>query len=286
MPSSIPKIMRFYWSGCAMSWLRYMSIYSFSKLHPDWDVRLYLLGRHGYDVPKYWESGHQDFQGYHGPDWTLKAIDLPNVTIHHEIPHAGHERCDPVHCRDVWGWRMLARNAGFVSDMDILYVQSIDSLRRWCGDSQHLMCWMNGHLSMGLLASTGGGSMFADVAEIAESITAPSDFQSCGVQAVYSLLSESSEWKAGFNYRQAMSLRYPKLRIANLPASLFYPIDCTDIRALWNLPQALPYGELGLHWYAGAQQSQYVNRIVTPANWQKHYPDSIVLQEADRIASL
>ena len=34
--------MFFYWGGSSLSWMRYMSIYSFRKLNPDWEVILYI----------------------------------------------------------------------------------------------------------------------------------------------------------------------------------------------------------------------------------------------------
>lgn len=39
---NIPKIASFFWGGGPLSWLRYMTFWSFRKLHPDWEMRLYL----------------------------------------------------------------------------------------------------------------------------------------------------------------------------------------------------------------------------------------------------
>ena len=39
--SKIPKIAHFYWGSQKLSFLRYMSLHSFKKCNPDWEVRLY-----------------------------------------------------------------------------------------------------------------------------------------------------------------------------------------------------------------------------------------------------
>ena len=38
----INKTMTFFWSGEKLSWLRYMTLYSFRKLNPDWVMELHL----------------------------------------------------------------------------------------------------------------------------------------------------------------------------------------------------------------------------------------------------
>ena len=39
---AIPKRIFFYWGGSDMSWMRYMTLYSFRKMNPDWEVILYV----------------------------------------------------------------------------------------------------------------------------------------------------------------------------------------------------------------------------------------------------
>ena len=38
----IPKIAHFYWGNEILPFLRYITIYSFSILNPDWEIKLYL----------------------------------------------------------------------------------------------------------------------------------------------------------------------------------------------------------------------------------------------------
>ena len=49
--------MYFYWGGSAMSWMRYMTLYSFRKMNPDWEMVLCLAS---VDVDR-WVHRKQDF---------------------------------------------------------------------------------------------------------------------------------------------------------------------------------------------------------------------------------
>jgi len=61
----IPKRMFFYWSGNDLSWMRYMTLYSFRKMNPNWEIILYLSDN--VNKIKTWNSGEeQDFLNYTG----------------------------------------------------------------------------------------------------------------------------------------------------------------------------------------------------------------------------
>ena len=71
----IPKRIFFYWSGHNLSWMRYMTLFSFRKLNPDWDIILYLSDNT--NTTKTWKGvEEQDFSNYKGHNYFNKLEEL------------------------------------------------------------------------------------------------------------------------------------------------------------------------------------------------------------------
>ena len=60
--TNIPKIVHFYWGNEKLSYLRYMSVYSFRKLNPDWKIKIHVPGALSMIAPT-WGSNEQKNAG-------------------------------------------------------------------------------------------------------------------------------------------------------------------------------------------------------------------------------
>ena len=118
------KTMTFFWSGEKLSWLRYMTLYSFRKLNPDWVMELYL-SKTVKNLDEKWATREvQDNFSSISEDNIDKIYDLDINVIEH-IPQ---RHIHPAHNSDLFQWSWLGENSGFYSDMDILFIRPIDDL--------------------------------------------------------------------------------------------------------------------------------------------------------------
>ena len=124
----IPKRMFFYWSGNNLSWMRYMTLYSFRKFNPDWEIVLYLSDNN--NTVKTWNSPEeQDFINYKGINYLDKITEL-NIKIEKVIfldpNNSKYVGLSPVHESDLFRYYQLYTNGGFYCDMDVLFFRPID----------------------------------------------------------------------------------------------------------------------------------------------------------------
>lgn len=271
--AKIPKRIFFYWANDKMSWLRYMSLSSFRKLNPDWEIVLYVSKQRIYK--KSWnELNSQDFFTFQGKDYT-KEIEKLNVKI------IDWELNDPLantmassHKSNFLKWSELDLNGGIFSDLDILYLRPMDDLYEKIKDYDGLVC-QNGWFSIGFLASKIGNDFFKDVYKQALRTYSPKNYQSAGVESVFNSL--------GCVESQALNsiqTKYKNLNFYNLPFHIIYPFINGDIHvSLKNIMRigynddilnTLPKDTVGFHWYAGFPLSQELNNLLTGDNYKEY----------------
>jgi hypothetical protein len=124
---NIPKRISFFWSGGALSWMRYMTFWSFRLQNPDWEIHLYLATECQHK--KTWTTGEvQDFdadgQPYAGQNYLPELTKL-GVKVSPWIPPADCKSMSPVHLADVCRWGVLSKFGGWFADTDILWVDSM-----------------------------------------------------------------------------------------------------------------------------------------------------------------
>ena len=110
--SKVAKRISFFWGNTTMSWLRYMTLWTFRKLNPDWEMRLFVCNQQRSD--KYWESpNQQDFFRYKGPDHSDKLVDIPGLKIGPwEVAEPHLRKFGPSHKSTFFKWELLARESG------------------------------------------------------------------------------------------------------------------------------------------------------------------------------
>jgi len=124
--NKIPKIVHFYWGNEKLSYLRYLSIYSFRKLNPDWKIKIHIP-KNLSSISPTWHSDEQKNLSITRDYWL--EIEKLNVEIIVQPPlddfdNDAHE----VHKSDFFRWKLLSNEGGVWSDIDILYINPMDNL--------------------------------------------------------------------------------------------------------------------------------------------------------------
>ena len=270
------KTISFFWGNERMSWLRYMTLASFRRLNPDWQMRLFVCKQQRDD--KHWvDLNQQDFFTYTGPDYTPRLQNLDNFEIiPWEIEFDHLKDAGPSHKSNWFKWQFLANQSGIYADMDILFVRPIDTWFEEIKDKDIAICYHKSdrfeHFSIGLMASSGIGDFFNRV--YAESLAGyvPTMYQGAGVIAIYNLLGLSPD--TGGHWKKLISL-YPHLKLVNFDQAYVYPWNYRQISDLTErIHKSLPAKTIGIHWFAGNALSQKINNELTPQTVTK-YPCTI-----------
>jgi hypothetical protein len=120
--TNIPKIMHVYWGNKILPFLRYMTIYSFYKLNPDWKIILHIPNESSEGKIETPVTYRNDIKNY----WD-KLKDIPTLTIH-TVDFGDCNKISEVHKSDLLRWQLLGSIGGIWSDMDLLYFRPITKL--------------------------------------------------------------------------------------------------------------------------------------------------------------
>jgi hypothetical protein len=253
----VPKKIFFYWGSPVMSWLRYMTLYSFRKLNPDWEMELHVSNIDKKN--KYWYTFEcQDFHSYKGKNY-LSEVEKLGVKIK-ECP-VFVDGAGPSHNSNFFKWNELATNGGIYADMDYLFVKPIEefynSIKKFRTGISYSKDWAwgthGGHYSISFMFSNGNNSFFKDVYNADLEYYDLDRYQGAGVEPLYLMLERGSGMTPYID-----GLYY-------IPMNVAYPWRCKEQKDLFNLCHTkLPEETIGIHWYAGHPEAQKFNNEINP----------------------
>lgn len=253
----IPKRITFFWADTPMSWMRWMTLASFRYYNPGWPI--YLASAQC--TKRAWKSKELDDQEYCGEDYRnrLDQLNIERVTWNPPISNL-----PPAHACDLYEWSWLSKIGGFYSDMDILYIRSIDSLYELIKDSDAMFCKAGRDLAIGLLAASEDCTLFDAILKEALKSVKPSTYQGAGTEAVYRV---AGVWPVNLNKDPGVSgraikqlrLLFPALKICEIPGKTVYPYIWTTADRLYDRVEEFSTETVGIHWYGGLKSSQKLN---------------------------
>jgi len=262
----IPKIMRFYWGGEKLSFLRYMTFKSFTELNSGWRSILY--------VPKVLFTGknpwntHEQSQRYNGFDYMreidslrieIKEIDMSDIGVDNDIPE--------VHKSDFFRLHILGEEGGFWSDSDIVYFKPIDNLsinQKINQDRKSIFC-IHGKPcpfhSIGLIGSSINNPCFKYLFDLAKEVYKPFMYESVG----------SVMMSRVFPNTEHIKKRFPRANPINLPMHDVYLYDSGNIPTLYKEEpkmKEIKEKSIGCHWYGGHPMSTKFENEINEFNFK------------------
>ena len=254
----VSKHIYFFWGNSVMSWMRYMTLYSFCKFNPEWDITLYL-SKHDVNNKTWRMKNIQDFFSYKGENYIDKIHDL-GITV--EVTEE-YRDMTPSHASNFFKWDILANSGGIYADMDILWVKPFDDFYDSFKDYDVAICQTD-MVSIGLLGSS-GNKFFGDILENTFKNYNKSRYQSAGVESIYDLYNcdHGDVFKEGIN-------SYPYLKFFNIPMEVVYPFSSKQTDMVFGGDGELSRATIGYHWYAGHPTAQKYNNILTGENYKEY----------------
>jgi len=268
MANSIPKRIFFYWGGDKLSWLRYMTLYSFRKFNPDWEINLYTYRNPiKYKPWNTWEE--QDFFKYHGNDYFPLLANLDIKEIYWDYGKYGRSlEIGENHKSNILRWEQLSGNGGVHSDMDILYIKPIDLFYNKMNEFDMTVCYTT-YWSIGLLSYKEKNRFFADVLHNGLVRVNAVEYQSSGVVNIKDMLVKK-DLENGADL-ESVKRNYPELSVYNFDFDVIYPWTFTESHEIFlKEHKTLKDTTIGIHWFGGNPTSQDTNNKLNHVNYMDY----------------
>lgn len=259
---NIPKIAHFYWGEKTLPYLRYLTIQSFHAYNPDWEIRFYYpkYRKHG----KSWKTHEHKYDINISKDYTslLKKIPMKNIEIDFDLINISNELSE-VHKSDYLRWHLLAEVGGLWSDMDIIYIDSMNNMHINIKNNRNVNSVICYHLpwkhSIGFLLSSNNSALYDDLKKAAYK----RKYDSTDYQTVGSLLMNPT-----VKSLEEANQKYPN--VANVSMDTVYSYNTFLIRVMLD-SKNLAYitkNTIGLHWYAGHPKAGVVVSTLNESNYK------------------
>ena len=241
----IPKTMFFYWGGEKLSYLRLLSIHSFHKLNPEWDIKIYVPSSLSKKIT--WGTKEQSGK-YTGEDYLLKSnynvipFDFTAIGISNDTPE--------VYKSDLLRYYLLYKYGGFFSDTDIIYFKPMEVPE----DCDTIVCYHR-HFSIGLVGSCKENIIYGTLLHLGrQDLDSKRNYQAVGTKLFRNL-----------TLPKLIEL-YPELKFHNLPMDVVYPVLSDKLEKIFenNKNYTFPDESIGLHWFGGSPESRVWENKITP----------------------
>ena len=249
-----------------MSWMRYMTLYSFRKMNPNWEIILCLSQSNACTTK--WPGEH-DFLSYKGANYFHKIKELNIIIEPVKFPDDFNAIIkSPVHESDLYRYYKLYNDGGFYSDTDVLYFRSMDNIHNEiAGCGANIVLFSHPHYTaIGFLAAEKDNAFYKDLMMSALNTVDIDACQAYGTDLFYNFFGQHS-------VGDAIKSRYSEAIVFVIPRYLVYHLDSWDIERAFSSSidmRGFDTKSIGYHWYGGAPIAQKFNNIMTENNYMNY----------------
>ena len=264
------KEIYFYWGNQPMSFMRYMTIKSFSHFNPEWNINL-IINSVEKKVHDWGTAEKQDDKFYTGPDYRLKLFEIKrlNILSLENILKLKIENISNIHLKDILNWYLLSSRSCVVADMDILFCESIEKTKGIDWDANVNICnydFFNNYMPISMIVSRltekGKNPFFEEVFKNSIKNYNPQIYESCGSNSI------------GYPSLYAVKDKFTNLKIHKMDEDVVFPFvkanihNCVTFMFERNNYHLLSENVAGIHWYGGNPMAQEFNNAVNDTNYK------------------
>jgi len=260
---SLPKNIYFYWGNKTMSFLRYMSLYSFKKFNPNWNVILILRKNPKIQKDYGWEE-RLDSLYFKGED-CFNLINNLNIEIKYleeEYPEIAELNFSETQISDILLFKILGEEGGIVSDTDILYYKPINYEK--IKDADVGIISFKGHPKKDYIPWSfmlgKPNNFFKEMYEKSKKEINPKVWDNSPIL---------------INSLEKIRNKFKNLNIIRLPSHLVFPFSENEeesyepFKLMFENNVKIPRQSIGMHWYGANPTSQRFNNQLTKDNYDK-----------------
>lgn len=279
MLNNIPKIIHFYWDGSKMPQLCYLSAFTFSRLNPDWKIKIYNPVKRCTD--KNWISHEQKIE-YDGEDFSSNLKFLPNCEIiSFDMESIGiSNNVSEVQKSDFLRWHILSTEGGLWSDFDVLYFRKISEINfqnqivrsfsrlidfSVCFDLKVMTPYK---YSIGFLFAKENCKFYGKILKLAKEQFDQKNYQGAGSEIL------NRNYQNLFNLYEIEN----SSNIWNISMDIVYAYNSLLINKIFNTndPRFFTQNSIGLHWYYGSFESREFIKTIENTSRKLPVDDNII----------
>ena len=234
----VPKVCHVYWGGESLPYMRMLTVKSFLKYNPDWEVIVWTPSKYG--TKRTWTTRELNYPVL-CEDCTQELMAL-NITVKEFECSVFGDDISEVHKSDYLRLDLLANHGGVWSDMDIIYFKPMEELAvniEANAEKDTFVCvgWY-GH-SAGFMMSAKGSKYFKALLDLTKQEFTPKEYQCIG-PTMY------NKFYPKFEDVNAVS---PSV---NIDMDAVYAHDAMHIASILDgSPAKFTNKSIGIHFYAG-----------------------------------
>jgi len=247
----IPNILHVFWGrNKKLSYLRYLTLTSFRRHNPDWEIRFHM-SKNPQRVES-WATGEQKQHEYLGDDYLKSVEDIHGLSFYEwdEKELDMQPEASEVLKSDVLRLYILSTVGGVWSDMDILYTKPLDIDHCFPGGLESYICRNGDSYAIGFLASESNSMFYRKMFLTSLFRSRKEVYQSAGNQAF-----------------EAVRFFIPD-SVGRIDPVHVYPIDWDDTYKLFS-PRYKDMdisAQTGIHWFGGSDYSAPMDNSLTKDN--------------------
>lgn len=234
----IPKICYLYWNNAPMSLLHTITVRSFHKYNPDWEIIIYnfLFHEEPSYAPKYIHYSGKD---YFAEICSLDYVEIINQEVLRTNVHS-------ILFSDRWRREKLYETGGVYSDFDVIWLKPMEHLLNVdCvgnpADFSSIVCYYAGEFhNVSILISEKESAFDREIIEAQKEVNTFYDDQCFGTTLLNKL------------YPSLVDIRHE--RILAIPYETFYPYSTYSLAKLFlddDLKPLESMNVMAVHWFNG-----------------------------------
>jgi len=270
---NIPRRVHFYWGGKVLPYLRYLTLYSFKRYNPEWEVILFVPDK--LNEKQTWGT-YENKERVDTKDYFDRVEDIGiRIKTFDPVKEAAFpDNLPEVIKSDILRLYLLSTIGGLWSDMDIVYFRPITHVLK---ETNHIayFCYRRGgptqentlkngpkYHSIGFLMAMSNNPYFKRLLEGARKVLNINEYQTIGSPYYGTVINDSNISNSD---------------IFNLNIDMVYPSRA--LPGMWEGPTQyyvnhIHQGVIGWHWYGGHPISGRYQNLITEETYNRY--DNII----------
>jgi hypothetical protein len=269
---SVPKILHIYWGGGKLIYMRYLTILSFMKHNPDWEI-IFWYPKISYTGRSWGIDTHYQYLNESVcKDYLPELLSLPIKQAPVDFQSLGGKNdMAEIHKNDYIRINSLNLYGGVWSDLDIIYFKPLSELKvniQENKDKETYVCISHYGHSTGFNMSIKGGQFFDNMSNIINREYRRDSYQCWGPDMF-------NKYYKKFNHIP---------NAVNLDMDVVYAHNAHQVRELLKeSPPRFTEGSIGCHWYAGNEVwGEFLNKT---GGGEKNLPKCLITDLINEVHS-